>query len=102
MKVLFLDIDGVLNSCNTKAKVGFERAIEEDKIVLLEEIVERTKAEIVLISSWRENWYKGKTEKEGKTKWLIILTINWRSATLKYLIRFITVLIELAVFQCGY
>ena len=54
---------GVLNSCNTKAKFGFERVIEEDKIVLLEEIVERTKAEIVLISSWRENWYKGKTEK---------------------------------------
>lgn len=47
MKIIFLDIDGVLNYENSKSKV------EEEKVKLLKEIVGRTDAEIVLSSDWR-------------------------------------------------
>lgn len=47
MKIIFLDIDGVLNYENSKNKV------EEEKVKLLKEIVDRTGAEIVLSSDWR-------------------------------------------------
>lgn len=47
MKIIFLDIDGVLNYENSKSKV------EEEKVKLLKEIVDKTGAEIVLSSDWR-------------------------------------------------
>lgn len=47
MKIIFLDIDGVLNYENSKSK------IEDEKVELLKEIVDRTGAEIVLSSDWR-------------------------------------------------
>lgn len=46
-KVIFLDIDGVLNQDNCGAK------IEEQFVRRLAHIVEETGAEIVLSSSWR-------------------------------------------------
>ena len=46
-KVIFLDIDGVLNQDNGGAK------IEEQFVRRLAHIVEETGAEIVLSSSWR-------------------------------------------------
>lgn len=52
MKIIFLDIDGVLNYENSKSKV------EEEKVKLLKEIVDRTGAEIVLSSDWRYWWDK--------------------------------------------
>lgn len=48
MKVIFLDIDGVLNT-------NSDREISNDKLKLLSELVSKTGAEIVLSSSWR-NW----------------------------------------------
>ena len=61
MKVIFLDIDGVLNSFQTFREIyyeheltGFRRvAIDIDKVKLLKEIVDNTGALIVLSSSWR-------------------------------------------------
>ncbi|MCM1224199.1 MAG: HAD domain-containing protein, partial [Lachnospiraceae bacterium] len=47
MKVIFLDIDGVLNYENSESKV------EDEKVKLLKNIVDRTGAEIVLSSDWR-------------------------------------------------
>lgn len=47
MKIIFLDIDGVLNYENSKSKV------EDEKVKLLKEIVDRTGAKIVLSSDWR-------------------------------------------------
>lgn len=47
MKVIFLDVDGVLNHGNSKIKV------EDDKIELLKQIINETKAKIVLSSDWR-------------------------------------------------
>lgn len=52
MKIIFLDIDGVLNYENSKSKV------EEEKVKLLKEIVDQTGAEIVLSSDWRYWWDK--------------------------------------------
>ena len=51
MKVIFLDVDGVLNCYLHK----FTPALEDAKIKLLKEIVDVTDAKIVLSSSWREN-----------------------------------------------
>lgn len=57
MKVIFLDIDGVLNTNFTKETTpdGYT-GIDDDKVQLLHRIVEATGAEVVLSSSWRENW----------------------------------------------
>ena len=56
MKVLFLDIDGVLN--NTQTRKTFEDYIfvSDDKILLLKQIIDATDAKIVLSSSWRNGW----------------------------------------------
>ena len=58
MKVIFLDIDGVLNCYWSTSRCGHYIGIDEDKVVRLRQIVEATGAEIVLSSSWREDWSK--------------------------------------------
>ena len=50
IKVLFLDVDGVLNSNNN---LFFDRVIEDDKLQILKSIVEQTNAKLVLSSNWR-------------------------------------------------
>ena len=50
MKIIFLDVDGVLN-CYLH---NFKPQLEDSKIRLLKEIVDATDAKIVLSSSWRE------------------------------------------------
>ena len=63
INLIFLDIDGVLNSRTTKEKCGPYRGIEESKVLLLRSLVEKTYARIVLISSWKEWWFKKKQYK---------------------------------------
>jgi len=46
MKLIFLDIDGVLNSHGNPE-------IEHDKVLLLNEIVKETGADVVITSTWR-------------------------------------------------
>jgi len=46
MKLIFLDIDGVLNSHGNPK-------IEPDKVLFLNEIVKETGAEVVITSTWR-------------------------------------------------
>ncbi len=61
MKVIFLDIDGVLNDSNTFkwCKTIYDRIgirpveIDEEKVMHLKEIVDATDAKIVMSSSWR-------------------------------------------------
>lgn len=62
MKVIFLDVDGVLNSENElmihRKKNGIKGCIlyaevEDRPLKLLKEIVEKTSAKIVVSSSWR-------------------------------------------------
>ena len=58
MKVIFLDIDGVLNTPSSESRCGEYIGIDDDKTKLLADIVKRTKAEIVLISTWKKYWRK--------------------------------------------
>lgn len=58
MKVIFLDIDGVLNCKSSKSRCGVYIGIDSDKVVRLREIVDATSAKIVLSSSWRTDWFK--------------------------------------------
>ena len=59
MKVIFLDIDGVLNSDEYLNKIkkldlqGIERDIDVEKVKLLKRAIEETGARVVLSSSWR-------------------------------------------------
>jgi len=52
VKVIFLDIDGVLNNHEGLGKYGIHY-IDADKVNLLKSIVFVTKADIVLSSTWR-------------------------------------------------
>ena len=60
MKVIFLDIDGVLNTPSSESCCGEYIGIDDDKVERLKQIVEKTKAEIVLISTWKKYWRKEK------------------------------------------
>ena len=51
-KVIFLDCDGVLNSDRTLYE---STSLEDDLILNLKELVEKTGAKIILSSSWRTN-----------------------------------------------
>lgn len=57
MKVIFLDIDGVLNTYYTKKETrNYSIFVEDKKVAILKEIVDRTGAKVVLSSSWRIGW----------------------------------------------
>lgn len=58
MKVIFLDIDGVLNT-------NSDREISDDKLKLLSELVSKTGADVVLSSSWRYGWNQPKLNQPG-------------------------------------
>ncbi len=58
MKVIFLDIDGVLNSraYDRKRNWNEQTDIDETRLPLIKEIVDATGAKIVLSSTWRQHW----------------------------------------------
>lgn len=56
MKIIFLDIDGVLNNQQTVARCGSYIGIDKYKVKLLRTLVEATGAKIVLVSSWKNSW----------------------------------------------
>ena len=59
MKIIFLDIDGVLNSEKYEADRAENRDgdyIDLSRVGLLADLVNATDAKIVLISSWRVDW----------------------------------------------
>lgn len=58
MKVIFLDIDGVLNN-------NSDREISSDKLKLLSELVSKTGADVVLSSSWRYGWNQPRLNQPG-------------------------------------
>ncbi len=56
-KVVFLDIDGVLNSVKyDRERTAKDGNIDISRLPLLKRIIEATGAEIVLVSSWRKHW----------------------------------------------
>lgn len=63
MKVIFLDIDGVLNCATSKSFCIDDdgrviKGVDSDKVKRLAKIVEATGAEIVLSSDWKDGWSK--------------------------------------------
>lgn len=57
MKLIFLDIDGVLNTCYTKERTSTNTIFVEDrKIAILKKIIDNTNTKIVLSSTWRIGW----------------------------------------------
>lgn len=71
MKVVFLDIDGVLNSAEHRRNMlrqgDYSVIIESAHLELLQKLVATTDASIVLISSWRKYWFKeGSIDEAGQ------------------------------------
>ena len=65
MKVLFLDIDGVVNNKRTKKNFQDFMAVDPAMAALVQRIVRNTGCEIVLSSSWRL-FQNGRDEVERK------------------------------------
>src|SRR5260370_34823589 len=53
MKIIFLDIDGVLNCDNTPNPRKFPYIIDKKLLARLKKLLDRTGAKVVLSSSWR-------------------------------------------------
>ena len=58
MKVVFLDIDGVLNEEKSRSRCCGYLGIDDKKVENLAKIVEETNAKIILISTWKDDWRK--------------------------------------------
>ena len=58
MKVIFLDVDGVLNSVDSEDHFHGFIGLDYSGIKLLKEIVGATGTEIVLVSTWKLAWQK--------------------------------------------
>lgn len=58
MKIVFLDIDGVLNSreYDSRRDLTANTNIDETRLPFVKQIVEQTGAAVVLSSSWRAHW----------------------------------------------
>lgn len=68
-RIIFLDIDGVLNCEKSKSKcpsTGDPVGIDTDKIRRLKRIVDETGAEVVLISSWKDFYEVGAYKQEHR------------------------------------
>lgn len=57
MKIIFLDIDGVLNFTGCKDKIGGIYFVNDEKIKILKEIIDKTGAKVVLSSTWKSGWW---------------------------------------------
>lgn len=69
-KVIFLDIDGVLNCISTKARCQGCIGIDDLKVKLLKQIIDNTNAKIVLTSTWKTEWNKNLEECDYTGKYL--------------------------------
>ena len=76
MKIIFLDIDGVLNSSQYRTQMGmeyFSQIIDRRKMPLLKHIVEETGAEVVLSSTWRKYWKPGNNQPDSAGQYFLDL-----------------------------
>jgi hypothetical protein len=65
MKVIFLDIDGVLNEEKSRSRCCGYKGIDDTKVENLAKIVRATGAEIVLVSTWKDDWRKTDKRHQG-------------------------------------
>ena len=66
MKIIFLDIDGVMNNIRTTERCGYNAGIENKVLILFSEIVEATSDKICLVSSWKEFWFKNDKQSQDE------------------------------------
>ena len=72
MKVIFLDIDGVLNAEDDFGEgkpnphFCYHRGISDEKLKRLKEIVDLTESKLVLVSSWKVGYSKFLKDKENE------------------------------------
>lgn len=64
MKIIFLDVDGVLNCQSSESKCHGFIGIDSDKVKRLRKIIEATDAKIVLTSTWKKDWIKDLDRKD--------------------------------------
>jgi hypothetical protein len=64
-KIIFLDVDGVLNSNDTEDIFKGFIGLDYSGIKLLREIIDATGAEIVLVSTWKIGWSKDNKESQN-------------------------------------
>ena len=57
MKAVFLDVDGVLNYIGCPFKIGSIYFVDDKKLKLLKQLIDRTGAKVVLSSTWRIGWF---------------------------------------------
>lgn len=55
MKVLFLDVDGVLNNSHTRVSPDGFFGTDPHMVLLLDRIIQATKCQVVLSSAWRHH-----------------------------------------------
>ena len=65
MNIIFLDIDGVLNTDKTCAVYDNELVIEDNKLLLLKKLVAETQSKIVLVSTNKDYWEKKDKNKQS-------------------------------------
>lgn len=65
MKVIFLDIDGVLNCLGCKTFINKHYFVMDEKIQLLKQLIDETNAKVVLSSSWRIGWADDKNDENS-------------------------------------
>ena len=65
MKVVFLDIDGVLNEEKSRSRCCGYLGIDDKKVENLALIIKKTNAAIVLISTWKDDWRKADKAHQG-------------------------------------
>lgn len=72
MKIIFLDIDGVLNSraYDRTRDRNAQTNIDVSRLPLIKEIVDATDAKIVLSSSWRQHWDKEKSRCDAAAQYI--------------------------------
>lgn len=89
MKIIFLDIDGVLNTSETNKKRSKEQrkygviGIEEEKIQILKIIIDETNAKIVLNSIWNLDFRKEESKIIPETTKAIDLMIKLKKYDLE-------------------
>lgn len=71
-KVIFLDVDGVLNNVetDTKSPSGF-MGLNGDLVLNLSKIIDATDAKIVLSSTWKVDWDSDPDQREEEGQYLV-------------------------------